>query len=392
VLKKLRIISSSLAVLALTVGAVAGVGALPASATPVTVTIDNIVYTADDTAPGAVAAVTGYTGPGGPVEILANVDIGGTNYAVTTINDWTFADHLLTSVIIPEGVTTIGDWAFGSNYLASATIPTTVTTIGAAAFFANRLTSVTIPTGVTTIGVAVFHDNQLTSVIIPANVTIIGDDAFSKNQLTSITIPAGVTSIGNSAFGTGVLTTVDMNGAPPTGFTRAGSTGSFGEAAGVTINVLNRHAAAYGLPASDSWQGYTTVTGARLVVDYDNGGHGTTPAPEFMNTGQTVTEPTAPTATGFTFDGWFDAATGSTPWNFATPVTADTTLYAHWTAVVDDSAADTGDTGNTSGATGATLAATGLDTTASVTGALILGALGLGLLLTRRRKLGLTNQ
>jgi uncharacterized repeat protein (TIGR02543 family) len=383
VLKKIRIISSSLAVLALTVGAVAGVGALPASAAPVTATFDNIVYTADDTAPGAVAAVTGYTGPGGPVAILANVDIGGSNYAVTTINDWTFADHSLTSVVIPEGVTTIGNWAFGSNYLASATIPSSVTTIGAAAFYANRLTSITIPTGVTTIGAAVFHANQLTSVTIPANVTIIGDDAFSDNQLTSITIPAGVTSIGNSAFGNNMLTTVNMNGAPPTAFTGAGSTGSFGLAAGITINVLPEFGAAYGA----TWSGYTTAF--PCVVTYDTNAHGTAPAPENVNSGANATEPTAPTATGLTFDGWFDAATGSTPWNFATPVTADTTLYAHWTAVVDDSTGDTGDTG---GATGAMLAATGLDTTGSLTSVLTLGALGLGLLLTRRRKLGLTNQ
>jgi len=279
------------------------VGALPASANPAAVTVDNIVYTAINTAPGAIAAVTGYTGPGGPVEILANVDIGGTSYSVTTIYDWTFADHLLTSAIIPEGVTSIGNWAFGSNYLASATIPRSVTTIGAAAFYANRLTSITIPTGVTTIGAAVFHANRLTSVTIPANVTIIGDDAFSDNQLTSITIPAGVTSIGNSAFGNNMLTTVNMNGAPPAAFTGAGSTGSFGLAAGINIKVLPEFAAAYGA----TWSGYTT-----------------------------------------TFD--------------------------------------------TGGATGATLAATGLDTTGSLTTGLILGALGLSLLLTRRRKLGLTNQ
>ncbi|MGG0176949.1 InlB B-repeat-containing protein [Gottfriedia acidiceleris] len=45
----------------------------------------------------------------------------------------------------------------------------------------------------------------------------------------------------------------------------------------------------------------------------------------------TMTAPTAPTRTGYTFVGWYKDAAGQTPWNFATDkVTADTELFAKW--------------------------------------------------------------
>jgi len=54
-------------------------------------------------------------------------------------------------------------------------------------------------------------------------------------------------------------------------------------------------------------------------------------------TGDPVFEPSAhPTRSGYTFAGWYTAATGGTAWDFATVITGDTTLYAHWTAEVSD--------------------------------------------------------
>jgi uncharacterized repeat protein (TIGR02543 family) len=55
--------------------------------------------------------------------------------------------------------------------------------------------------------------------------------------------------------------------------------------------------------------------------------------PAFTQTvddGSTANEPTAPSRQGYTFTGWFTAATGGTRWDFSTPVTHDTTLYAQW--------------------------------------------------------------
>ena len=47
----------------------------------------------------------------------------------------------------------------------------------------------------------------------------------------------------------------------------------------------------------------------------------------------TASEPSDPTKTGYTFAGWYADAELTTAFDFATPVTADTTLYAKWTEV-----------------------------------------------------------
>lgn len=55
--------------------------------------------------------------------------------------------------------------------------------------------------------------------------------------------------------------------------------------------------------------------------------------PVTVDTGSTVTKPADPTKSGYTFGGWYKDSTLQTPWDFANgTVTADTTLYAKWTA------------------------------------------------------------
>ncbi|HOI46357.1 MAG TPA: InlB B-repeat-containing protein, partial [Bacilli bacterium] len=50
--------------------------------------------------------------------------------------------------------------------------------------------------------------------------------------------------------------------------------------------------------------------------------------------GGTITAPTAPTKTGFTFDGWFSDSALTTSFVFTTTITSNITLYAKWTPVV----------------------------------------------------------
>ena len=55
--------------------------------------------------------------------------------------------------------------------------------------------------------------------------------------------------------------------------------------------------------------------------------------PVTVDAGSTVTKPADPTKSGYTFGGWYKDSTLQTPWDFANgTVTADTTLYAKWTA------------------------------------------------------------
>lgn len=67
------------------------------------------------------------------------------------------------------------------------------------------------------------------------------------------------------------------------------------------------------------------------TVTFNANGHGTAPAPQTVLSGTTATEPTAPTAAGWIFGGWYKEAACTNAFDFSTPITADITLYAKWT-------------------------------------------------------------
>ena len=68
------------------------------------------------------------------------------------------------------------------------------------------------------------------------------------------------------------------------------------------------------------------------TVAFDTNG-GSAVNPVTVDAGSTVTKPADPTKSGYTFGGWYKDSTLQTPWDFANgTVTADTTLYAKWTA------------------------------------------------------------
>jgi hypothetical protein len=157
------------------------------------------------TVSGLNIAITGYSGPGGAVEIPATIRwTTGITGTVTSIGNNAFYDSgVLTSVVIPDTVTSIGNDAFGGCInLASVNIPSSVTNIGIFAFAQTSLSSVTIPSTVTSIGIGMFYNcSNLTSVTIPGSATSIGEVAFSNcTGLTNVTIGTGVTSIGDGAF------------------------------------------------------------------------------------------------------------------------------------------------------------------------------------------------
>jgi hypothetical protein len=155
-MKNLRVAVSTLAAFALTLGAITGIGVLPAVADVVYPTIGEFSYRADNTAISAGATITGYTGAGGVVDIPASVDIDGTPYAVTTIGGSAFSNKQLTAVTIPASVTAIGQSAFRENPLTTVALPASLTTLGGDAFRSNRLTTINIPSGGTAIGSTTF--------------------------------------------------------------------------------------------------------------------------------------------------------------------------------------------------------------------------------------------
>ena len=68
------------------------------------------------------------------------------------------------------------------------------------------------------------------------------------------------------------------------------------------------------------------------TVTFETSG-GSAVDPVTVDAVSTVTKPADPTKSGYTFGGWYKDSTLQTPWDFANgTVTADTTLYAKWTA------------------------------------------------------------
>ena len=78
---------------------------------------------------------------------------------------------------------------------------------------------------------------------------------------------------------------------------------------------------------------YARWSANTLAVTFDSGG-GTSVASSFTSTGGIVTPIVRPTRAGYTFAGWFTAATGGSPVYLARPHgrTSNFTLYARWTA------------------------------------------------------------
>ena len=78
---------------------------------------------------------------------------------------------------------------------------------------------------------------------------------------------------------------------------------------------------------------YAKWTVNSYTVSFDLQGHGETITAQTINYGAKATQPTTPTATGYTFGGWYKETGCTNAWNFETDVvTANITLYAKWTS------------------------------------------------------------
>lgn len=101
-------------------------------------------------------------------------------------------------------------------------------------------------------------------------------------------------------------------------------------AAGTTVTV--RLKATDAAPHGEA-QTYTMEAGVPLTVTFDSNDGSDVASIEDLSYNASITAPTAPTKTGYTFVGWYKDEAGTSAWDFSSEkVTADTTLYAKWTA------------------------------------------------------------
>lgn len=78
--------------------------------------------------------------------------------------------------------------------------------------------------------------------------------------------------------------------------------------------------------------GYTYKVAKSCTVTFNANGHGTAPAAVTAYTGDLMSAPTAPSAAGYNFNGWYKESDCIHQWNFASDiVTAAITIYAKWT-------------------------------------------------------------
>lgn len=302
---------------------------------------------------------------------------------VETIGNAAFERSAVTSVTIPDSVTAIHDGAFANCFqLTNISIPNSVTSIGLSAFeHCTSLKSITLPSSLRNISMFLFHNcSQLTTIQIPDSVLSIQDYAFGNCiSLETIHIPVSVTSIGNCAFDVcPSLMTV----------TYPGSKTQWDDniTKGSNNDVLENHLICAKLEATFTADG-TTFAPAQTI---DRGGKFTKPAapskkenhtfagwyngdekfdfdadttkaPNVLNLvakwdinkytvkfvsdygsfanqtiehGKTIKtdELTIPPVEGFTFDGWYADDAYKTEFDFSTPITGNTTVYAKWTA------------------------------------------------------------
>ena len=265
----------------------------------------------------------------------------------------------LTGILtIPNSVNSIGNYAFSgcSGFTGDLNIPNSVQSIGASAFsFCSGLSGkLTIPSSVTSIGSWAFGNStgiQSISVGIASPLSIDQYTFGSINKTTcTLIVPKGsktayqtanfwkdfiniTESIFVSFDSQGGTSVSDLNPLynttiiAPTPPTRIGFTfGGWYKESGF-INEWN-----FALDkVTDNITLFAKWTISVYTVTFNSQG-GSAVASVNANYNSTITAPTTPTLTGYTFGGWFKEAACINAWTFASDVvSANTTLYAKWT-------------------------------------------------------------
>ena len=298
--------------------------------------------------------ITGYVGTDTVVVIPSKIN----GITVETIGHTAFRYSSVTSVTIPDSVTFISDSAFAYCFnLTNISIPNSVTSIGFSAFGGcTKLESITLPSSLSTISKALFSGcSQLTTIHIPVSVTLIEDDAFAgcpssmtvtysgsktqwddditkgsnndvlENHLICAKLEATFTADGESIS----TQTIDRGGKftkpakPPkenhtfAGWYNGDEKFNFDADTTNAPNVLE-------LVAKWDINQYTV----QFVSDHGSFADQTIEHGKPIDTAKL----TIPPVEGFTFDGWYADENRTIEFDFSTPITSNTTVYAKWTA------------------------------------------------------------
>mgnify|MGYP004653046775 CR=1 FL=1 len=244
------------------------------------------------------------------------------------------ADVTIPSRYKGKPVTAINNAAFPNSAVTSVTIPDSVTSIPDAAFYNCRnLETIHIPVSVTFIGSYAFDDcPNLMTVTYPGSKTQWDDITKGSNNdvLENNLICAVLEATFDPDNGESISTqTIDRGGkftepAPPSkenhtfaGWYNGDEKFDFDADTTNAPNVLN-------LVAKWDINKYTV----QFVSDHGSFADQTIEHGKLIETGNL----TIPEVEGYTFGGWYTDDTHTKEFNFSTPITGDTKVYAKWTA------------------------------------------------------------
>ena len=274
---------------------------------------------------------------------------------VTTIGHAAFFNSAVTSVTIPDSVTSISDEAFiNCPKLTNISIPNSVTYIGFSAFSScTSLKSITLPSSLSFISGALFLGcSQLTTIHIPVSVTSIGNNAFADcPSLMTVTYPGSKTQWDDITKGrnSDVLENHLVCNTLEATFTADGES--------ISTQTIDR-GGKFTEPAAPSKENHTFAGWYNGDEKFDFDAD-TTNAPNVLELvakwekskytvkfvsdhgsfkDQTIEHGkpidtdklTIPTVEGYTFDGWYADDTRTKEFDFSTPITGDTKVYAKW--------------------------------------------------------------
>lgn len=275
---------------------------------------------------------------------------------VTVIDPVAFYNNsAVTSVTIPDSVTAIPDYAFGfCSQLTNISIPNSVTFIGFSAFNScTSLKSITLPSSLSTIQSYAFYNcGNLETIRIPVSVTSIGNCAFADcPSLMTVTYPGSKTQWDDITKGrnSDVLENHLICAMLEATFTADGES--------ISTQTIDR-GGKFTEPAAPSKENHTFAGWYNGDEKFDFDAD-TTNAPNVLELvakwekskytvkfvsdhgsfkDQTIEHGkpidtdklTIPTVEGYTFDGWYADDTRTKEFDFSTPITSNTTVYAKW--------------------------------------------------------------
>ena len=238
-------------------------------------------------------------------------------------------------VYVGEGITSLGNSYFRNcTSLTRIELPSTLREVGYWEVFGNctSLKNVELPEGLELIGTTAFLDTNLEEIVVPSTVTKIEGEAFGDN--TRIIFCGNAPTLSYLTQGGSFLygSYPFMNSGDVTVYYPQNASGWDSVIAASYFDKVNfvSYNPANGLPTP-------TPTPETYTVTFDANGGSVSTASKTVTKGSTYGTLPTPTRSGYTFDGWFTSASGGTQITSSTTVnlTANQTLYAHWTSTVD---------------------------------------------------------